>query len=165
MTSSRVEPSKLLPKVLFGFVFLSVIFAGFLYYDEWNSRNKIDRLQVENQQKEAQAQTIETEDQVGDLYAAKQILDKATANRVLWSKVATNILAQEKVTADIKFSQVKVTPDGSVLLSGEAESLKSVAILLQKLREQEIFAGPFVPQVNGDNGIYRFTLQFQYLAL
>jgi len=151
-----------MPKLVYGAVILSLLLAVGVGVDEWHLRNQMSSLQAENSTLEKNITQLETQDQVGAVYASKRILDKAQAARVQWSSVATDVLSQEAATEDIKFKQVTVNPEGEVIINGEATNLKSVAVLIQKLRLAEGFQGPFVPAISGETGKFGFQIQFKY---
>lgn len=165
MNSQDPKASRLVPKLMYGFVILSIALAALMVFDQWNSRQKINNLQTDNQKQFRQIDSIEKEGQIGDLYRAKQILDKASQKKVAWSTVSEKLLAQEGDGESVEFTAINVAADGDVGISGEANDLRAIAALIQKVRVDPAFAGPFVPSINGKSGTFKFQLQFKYLDL
>ena len=165
MQENTIKESRLVPRLIYGIVILSVLLAFFLFGNEWLTRKNISAYQAETRQAEREVRKLETEDNVGALYASKQILEAATKARIEWSKVSIDMLGLESVSEDLSFLQVSVDPNGEVLIAGKSTSLKAVAILIQTLTASEAFNGPFVPSVVGVSGSYNFQIQFNYVNL
>ena len=165
MQENTTKESKLVPRLIYGIVILSVLLAFFLFGNEWWVRKNISVYQAETRQLETEVRKLETEDNVGALYASKQILDEATKARIEWSKVSVDMLGLEKISEDLSFLQVTVDPNGEVSISGQSKSLKAIAVLLQKLRSSTAFNEPFVPSVLNNAGIYNFQIKFNYVKL
>jgi len=165
MQENTTKESKLVPRLIYGVVFLSILLAFFLFGNEWLTRENIGTYQAETRQAESEVRKLEIEGNVGALYTSKQILETATKARIEWSKVSVDMLGLEKISEDLNFLQVRVDPNGEVLIAGESESLKGIAILIQRLTASEAFSGPFVPNVIGSNGNYNFQIQFNYVNL
>ncbi len=165
MNSQDPKAARLVPKLMYGFVILSIALAALMFFDQWYSRQQISTLQSENQKQFRQIENIEQEGEIGDLYAAKQILDKASQKKIAWSTVAEKLLAQEGDGESVEFTAINVAADGDVGINGEANDLRSIASLIQKVRLDPTFQGPFVPSINGKSGTFKFQLQFKYLDL
>lgn len=165
MNPESADQSRLFPKIVLGVVVLSLLLALGLGYDQWRNRSLIADLQAANTQVANQITQIENNNQVGTLYASQQILERAQANRIAWSGVARALLAQEAAVENIQFLQITVIPDGAVTITGQADSVRTIAILMQQIRNSNQFTGPFVPNISGQAGSYNFQLQFNYVGL
>jgi len=164
MKSPASKPSKWLPNTIFVLIVLSLLFSGWLGWQQFDLRNQIAAAQAENKNLKQTILGLEGQD-VGTLFAANQILGTALAERIEWSKIAENVLALTAEDTALDFTQVQVDPLGKVSVTGETTSLKNIAVLLQQLRNNELFSGPFVPSIGGQSGRYTFQLQFLYKGL
>ena len=164
MKSSASQSSKWLPNTIFALIGLSLLFSGWLGWQQFDLRNHIASAQAENRALEQTIEGLENQD-VGTLFAANQILESAIAARIEWSEVAKNILGIAATDSALGFDQVQIDLSGQVSVSGESEGLKNIAVLLQELRNDDRFSGPFVPSIGGAPGRYNFQLQFTYLNL
>lgn len=164
MKTPASTPSRWLPNTIFALIFLSLLFSGWLWWQQFDLRNQISVFQESNKDLKQAVADLESQD-VGTLFAANQILETALSERTEWSKVAQEVLAIATADPDLTFAQVQVDPLGQVSVGGKAKSLKNVAVLLQQLRTRESFSAPFVPSVTGEPGSYQFQLQFAYSNL
>lgn len=165
MNPESADQSRFFPKIVLGLVICSLLLALGLGYDQWRNRVLIADLRQANTQLADQITQIENNNQVGTLYASQQILERAQANRIAWSEVARALLVQEAAVDNIQFLQITVIPDGAVSITGQADSVRTVAVLMQQIRNSNQFTGPFVPTISGQAGSYNFQLQFNYVGL
>ena len=154
-----------LAKVIYLVVILSLLLALYVIYDEWNLRGDIDVIQAQNTELKLDIDQLETEDQIGTLFAVQEILAQARQVRPEWSKITAEIMSLEGVTQGLRFETVSIDPKGTVLISGSVSELKNLSVLINRLRTRPSYEGPFVPNVTGVRGDFSFQIQFSYVNL
>jgi len=151
-------------------------YSGLLWYQKQELSENVTRLQTSIENTQQSIIDLKEKRNVGDEIVSADILKKATEQRILWSEVVEEVLAQQ--TNSVQLVNFSSDKERRITAIGTADDLDTVANMLESLRKYNVqTTNPFVTSMaerkqNFVQGVdakdlekkVQFQLQFDYVS-
>ncbi len=131
----------LLITVLFA---LGLLYSAFLFFRQTSLEATLEELHIHEAELARQISVLEEQD-VEALFVAQETQAQFSKEVVRWSAVIRDL--QRLTPVGVFFSNYGLSEDGSIQVSGLADSYDAVSDLILALNSADFFQGVFVPNV------------------
>lgn len=165
MSDSPQKTYSTISLILSFFVIISIAAAGFVFWKNTQTKNEIKEQKTSIERQDQQIKRILENEQIGAKTNAQDILARAESHRIEWSTIAQKILSDLE-NEEIKFTTLNSGENKYISITGKARSLKSIARLIAKIRQNQNFEKPFVANLSQGSSLdlpFQFNLTFYYI--
>ncbi|MCF7846465.1 MAG: hypothetical protein K9M51_00030 [Candidatus Gracilibacteria bacterium] len=127
-----------------------LIWAGVLGWQKLSLAHKNTELEASIARIETQIKALKQQEGVTDRQNAAEILQRAERYRIEWSRLVDALL--EKEGSDVRFYRFHTSPEGSVSVTGHANSLMALTRYLEAIQKDPDVHDPFVSTLSAEEG-------------
>ncbi len=144
LPSYEVPQGRLMPLLITVLFALGLLYSAFLFFRQTSLEATLEELHIHEAELARQISVLEEQD-VEALFVAQETQAQFSKEVVRWSAVIRDL--QRLTPVGVFFSNYGLSVDGSIRVSGLADSYDAVSDLILALNSADFFQGVFVPNV------------------